>query len=286
MVIQQDISLFEQMQQALRRLLPVSTVPFQSPAAQTFGQVRPDALRLLYDDVVRLHPEAGRHYWNAHTWRTSMWVPVYCTILAFEHFHCMVDARRMQVLYAEGLAKEIFVPAEAISQGISDEKVPARALSEALDNIRAALSCITPVPPKLAGRHTADSILAALLLYYHDLPEYDNQHIRQRGECWLSAMGLSAESGYLDIDMSSYGLPDRIALNRRVCCQYFRCANAVLCSNCPKIPMEQRLPLLAQGWAEHDKAHADADADAQAQAQARTHDKTNTDADAHAEEKA
>ncbi len=260
MVIQEDLSINEQLQQALRRLLPVSTIPLESATDLTFGRVQTPALQLLYDEVARLHPEAGRHYWNAHAWRTCMWVPVYCTILAYEHHRCMVDARDLQVHFAEGLANTVYLPAHAVTLDISDEIAPATALAESLENVRTALCTITPIAAKLAGRHTADSVLSALLLYYHDLPQYDTRHIRKRGERWLDALGLPAESGYLDIDMSSYGLPDRLSLNRRVCCQYFRCPNAILCSNCPKIPMEQRLPLLASEWAEHDRAHANSNA--------------------------
>ena len=260
MVIQEDLSFYEQLQQALGRLLPVSATPLHGPADLTFGQVRQDVIQLLFDDVARLHPEAGRHYWNAHTWRTCMWVPVYATILAYEHRRCMVDARQLQVHFAEGLAKQVYVPEQAITLNMSDETGPATALANSLEQIRETLSNITPVAAKLAGRHTADSVLAALLLYYHDLPQYSTAHIRARGDIWLQAIGLPAESGYLDIDMSSYGLPDRLSLNRRVCCQYFRCTNAKLCSNCPKIPMEERLPLLASDWAEHDRAHAHSDA--------------------------
>ena len=257
MVIQEDITFYEQLQQALGRLLPVSATPLCGPADLTFGQVRPGVLQLLFDDVARLHPEAGRHYWNAHTWRTCMWVPVYTTILAYEHHRCMVDPRQLQVHYAEGLAKQVYLSEQAITPAISDEMAPATALAESLEQVRLALHNITPVAAKLAGRHTADSVLAALLLYYHDLPQYSPAHIRARGEIWLQAIGLSAESGYLDIDMSRYNLPDRLSLNRRVCCQYFRCPNAPLCSNCPKIPLQERLPLLASEWAEHDRAHAE-----------------------------
>lgn len=259
MVIQEDISFYEQLQQALGRLLPVSTTPLCGPADLTFGQVRQDALQLLFDDVARLHPEAGRHYWNAHTWRTCMWVPVYTTILAYEHHRCLVDSRQLQVHFSDGLAQQAYLPEHAITHNIADEIKAAAALADSLEQVRLALCNITPVAAKLAGRHTADSVLAALLLYYHDLPQYSTAHIRARGHVWLQAIGLPAESGYLDIDMSRYGLPDRLSLNRRVCCQYFRCPNAKLCSNCPKIPMEERLPLLASEWAEHDRAHAESD---------------------------
>jgi len=257
MVIKQDTSLHQQLQQALGRLLPVSAAPLLGPADLTFGQIRQQAVQALYDDVARLHPEAGRHYWTAHTWRTCMWVPVYTTVLAYEHHHCMVDARQLQVHFAEGLAKQIHLPESAFTLTDPNEPAAAAALSESLENVRLALDAITPIAAKLAGRHTADSVLAAILLYYHDLPQFDTNYIRARGQMWLNAMGLHAESGYLDIDMSGFGLPDRLSLNRRVCCQYFRCPNVVLCSNCPKIPMEQRLPLLAREWAEHDRAHAE-----------------------------
>ncbi|MGO1766467.1 MAG: (2Fe-2S)-binding protein [Advenella sp.] len=258
MVIQEeDSSFYEQLQQALGRLLPVSAAPLCGPADLTLGRVRQDALQLLFDDVARLHPEAGRHYWNAHTWRTCMWVPVYTTILTYEHHRCLVDARQMQIRFAEGLAKQVYLPEQAITRAISDEMAPATALAESLEQIRQQLNTITPLAAKLAGRHTADSVLAALLLYYHDLPQFNNAHIRVRGQIWLSAIGLASESGYLDVDMSGYGLPDRLSLNRRVCCQYFRCPNAPLCSNCPKIPLQERLPLLARDWAEHDRAHAE-----------------------------
>lgn len=259
MVIQEDLTFYEQLQRALERLLPVATTPLQDTVDLTFGRVRQETLQLLYDDVARLHPEAGRHYWNAHTWRTCMWVPVYTTILAYERHHCMIDARLLQVHFADGLAKQVHLPEPAITLNMTDEIAAAAALMQSLENVRVALCDITPIAAKLAGRHTADSVLAALLLYYHDLPQYSTAHIRERGQTWLQAIGLPAESGYLDIDMHSFGLPDRLSLNRRVCCQYFRCPNAVLCSNCPKIPMEQRLPLLASEWAQHDRAHAETD---------------------------
>src|SRR5690606_34394837 len=157
MVIQEDLSFYEQLQQALGRLLPVSTTPLQGPADLTFGQVRQEVLQWLFDDVARLHPVAGRHYWNAHTWRTCMWVPVYTTILAYEHHRCLVDARQLQVHFADGLAQQAYLPGDAITRQIPDETKPAAALADSLEQVRLALCNITPVAAKLAGRHTADS---------------------------------------------------------------------------------------------------------------------------------
>ena len=256
MVTDTKTSFANQLRQELGALLPSSPVALDSPIDLHVECPQAEPLQRLYADVARLHPEAGRHYWTAHTWRTCMWVPVYATVLAFERHRCLADPRQMQVRYENGLAVMTHLPDQAITTEIADESPAATALGEALEAVRRTLEAVMPIPAKLAGRHTADSVLAALLLYYHDLPQYSNALLRERGQVWLSALGLSNESGYLQIDMRPHALPDRLSLNRRVCCQYFRCPNAELCNNCPKIPLEQRLPLLAEEWARHDKAHA------------------------------
>lgn len=256
MVIDTKTSFEDQLRQELSVLLPSSPVALNSPIDVHFEYPQAEPLRRLYADVARLHPEAGRHYWTAHTWRTCMWVPTYATVLAFERHRCLADPRQIQVRYENGLAVMTHLPGQAITTEIPDENVAAAALEQALEAVRKTLEAIMPIPAKLAGRHTADSVLAALLLYYHDLPQYSNTLLQERGNAWLRALNLSNESGYLQIDMRPHALPDRLSLNRRVCCQYFRCTNAQLCNNCPKIPLDQRLPLLAEEWAKHDKAHA------------------------------
>lgn len=198
------------------------------------------------------HPEAGPHYWGCRSWSLLLWQPAYATVLAVELAAVLPDFSAMQQRLLPGMVAGFSLPEQMLQPAAiaSLRQQAARQLTEMADCLHAQLHAQQPLHPKLAGRLLADCVAAALLRVQQQRPALANATVTDWCGQWLDAMQLPQASGLWPVALEQGG--ERLALERRACCQHFRRCDGTLCSTCPKLKPAARIALLRQEWAQQD----------------------------------
>lgn len=266
------------LQQLIRHYLPSMTLDLQ-PASDkelTATEANHKLIGQLYQAIQQSEPDAGRFYWSAQCWNMLCWQPIILSVVSASQFRLITDVNQMgQRVQGAGVAG-LSIPHSAFaiapdsgtehSNEVHKDLALIRAsgskLKALLENLLAQTTEHFPLNHNLARRLFADRILSTLLLLQRlnnqgDFNESSNQHTEALAWQWLEATGLQEASGLMRIEFGSDTATDtdtqsteRLALNRKGCCQHFRKSDGKVCASCPKNKMPERIQLIQQSWRE------------------------------------
>ena len=233
---------------AISRCLPGLDGVIAPAAADaiTADAANPQPVRQLVAHWQQAHPEAGPHYWGSRVWTLLLWQPVYLAVLAVHLAGCLprltVMAQRQQGGFVAGFS----LPDDGLQRGseaalIASAGARLQALSQPLLEL---VNQQVKLHPKMAGRLQADCLLAALLHVQRCDARFDNARLQALASQWLAALAQPDASALMTVVLDDGR--QRLALERKVCCQHFRRCDGALCSTCPKLKPAARLALLKQ----------------------------------------
>lgn len=206
---------------------------------------RPGPLRALCRHWAQAYPEAGAHYVALRCWGLAIWQPVYLSVIAA---HLDTHVPRLDGLvqpvmdgFPSGFQLPAHVPmrAAALSSRIHLAAGELRGLCQSM---RAALTSLVALNARAADRLQAECVLGALLLVHRSAPGLDEAEVLALGENWLAQLGIAGGCGFFAYRARD-GTP-ALALDRKVCCHYFRRHDGEKCSTCPKLPLDKRIARL------------------------------------------
>lgn len=233
---------------ALRHVLPGLDGRVGPPAAGSLcaGPAGEAAVGELVAHWRLAHPEAGPPYWGSRSWTMLVWQPVYLAVLSLHLSGCLPRLAGMAQARRDGLVSGFSLPPAGLvrvdeAEGLACAGVALRTLCWSLFD---TLAAATPLHPKMAGRLLADCTLSALLQAQRCDARLDNARLQALTPRWLQALDLPAASGLVAVRLDDGR--ERLALQRKVCCQHFRRHDGELCSTCPKRKPAARLALLKQ----------------------------------------
>lgn len=206
---------------------------------------RQGPLRALCRHWGEAYPEAGAHYVALRCWGLAIWQPVYLSVIAA---HLDTHVPRLDGLvqpvvdgFPSGFQLPAHVPmrAAALSSRIHLAAGELRGLCQ---STRAALTPLVALHARAADRLQAECVLGALLLVHRSTPSLSDADLPGWGENWLAQLGIAGGCSFFAYRARD-GTP-ALALDRKVCCHYFRRHDGEKCSTCPKLPLDKRIARL------------------------------------------
>lgn len=191
------------------------------------------------------HPEAGPLYWGSRAWTLAVWQPLYLVMIAVHEVGAVPRLAGLGQSVVDGFVGGFSLPAHApVVAGCEDALIDAAAqeASAACAALYQELAPRQKIHPKMAGRLQADCLLAALL-YVAGRQGWPRARVEALAARWLAAMNLAGASGLMPVAVPG---GERLALERKVCCQHFRRADGELCSTCPKLDRAERMQRLVE----------------------------------------
>jgi siderophore ferric iron reductase len=203
------------------------------------------ALRALCRHWAEAYPEAGAHYVALRCWGLAIWQPVYLSVIAA---HLDTHVPRLAGLaqpvvdgFPSGFQLPVHSPLKATAL-FSRIRLAASEMRELCQSTRAALMPLVALHARAADRLQAECALGALLLVHRNTPGLDDAEVMALGDEWLAQLGITDGCGFFAYRARD-GTP-ALALDRKVCCHYFRRHDGEKCSTCPKLPLDKRIARL------------------------------------------
>ncbi|MDC7689848.1 siderophore ferric iron reductase [Vogesella indigofera] len=232
----------------LARILPGLDGQVGAPASSdiTVDAANPAPVAALLQHWQQAHPEAGPHYWGSRSWTLLLWQPVYLAVLAVHLAGCLPRLTGMAQRQHGGFVAGFSLPDAGLQHGseavlIASAGAQLQALSQPLLEL---VNQHVKLHPKMAGRLLADCLLAALLHAQRCDAQLGNPRLLALAPQWLAALAQPDASALMTVALDDGR--QRLALERKVCCQHFRRCDGELCSTCPKLKPAARLALLKQ----------------------------------------
>lgn len=202
------------------------------------------ALRALCQHWKNAYPEAGSHYLALRCWGLAIWQPVYLMVIAVHLATCVPRLTGMAQPVEEGYPRGFRVPPHAPVGGALDERMThaAEELKVFCSRMRSALAPHVMLHDRAAAALQAECVLGALLAMQPHHPALPPGGIEQWGRDWLARLGIEGGCGFFAYRARD-GTPAH-ALERTVCCHFFRRRDGDKCSTCPKLPLDARIALL------------------------------------------
>lgn len=202
-------------------------------------------LRALCRHWEQAYPEAGALYVALRCWGLAIWQPVYlCVIAAHLDTHVPRLAGLAQPV-VDGFPSGFQLPSHAPLKAatlVSRLRLTAGELRGFCQSTRAALMPMVALHARAADRLQAECVLGALLLVHRGRPGLADAEVAALGEEWLAQLGIPGGCGFFAYRARD-GTP-ALALDRKVCCHYFRRHDGEKCSTCPKLPLDKRIARL------------------------------------------
>ncbi len=225
------------------RLVPGLSGQVAAPAGPG---VRPGAdnaqsIARLRDLWGQRYPEAGPHYLALRCWGLLIWQPVYLSVIAVHRSPILPDLSRMhQPVPDDGFIIGYTLERHDPLRACLGRRMQAAAAQ--LRNVCATfyreLTQVLRVSPRAAESMQADCVLYALLAARRDDGAAANDWAQRQAVEWMALLGLRGRSGYLTWQRADQ---PAIAVDRRVCCHYFRRRDGDYCSTCPKLDLAERM---------------------------------------------
>ncbi len=252
--------------------MPAMAPVIREPAADEYilGADNQGFIASLYQAVEHASPEAGRFYWAAQSWNMLTWQPIILTLASVSLFNLAPDFSRIgirrqgEIVTGLSLAENLFGDSADIridKEHTDASHAVARYLKSFLEHGLNEFSTHYPINRNLARRLFADRVLSTLLLLQsissqsvatatQPYSRLLNTQTEALAEFWLQALGLEGASALMRIPFQDNAFPEgeRLALNRKGCCQHFRKADGDVCASCPKNKMPERIRLIQESW--------------------------------------
>ena len=203
-------------------------------------------LQALCRHWVEAYPEAGAHYVALRCWGLAIWQPVYLSVIAAHLDSHVPELAGLTQPVIDGFPSGFQLPVRAPMKAASlveRMRLAAGELRGLCDVTRAAIMPLVALHARAADRLQAECVLGALLLVHRSSPRLlEDAKVAAIGEKWLAQLGIAGGCG-----MFAYRARDgtlALALDRKVCCHYFRRHDGEKCSTCPKLPLDKRIARL------------------------------------------
>ncbi len=239
------------LQKQFDRLIPGRQQTAVDPASERWiSQASTgSSINRFISNAQQLHPEAGPRYWYARTWSVLSWQPAVLSLLCVHKL-----GKKFALNSFEQRETADGVHGYRFNNQPEFEDHPALIATQA-DQLNAYLSPITEQLQRsgnfkraLAEGLLADRILATLLRL-QPLMGLTNTALKSFASQWLQSLQIEHASGLMSIAVTPSD--EHLALDRKSCCQAFRCRDGSLCSTCPRIPRQDRINQLRQQWNQH-----------------------------------
>lgn len=187
------------------------------------------------------YPEAGQPYASVRSWTLLMWQPVFLSVLGVHGADAVVPVDRLWQRVEQGVVAGFRLQASWPQEPASEaERIQAASvrLLRVRDELLAGLKAVTRIKPLIANRLLADMLLIALQRVGVAVAGFSNDCVQALGKTWLAATGLSDQSRYLPLELSSGQAV--LGLERRACCMHYRRDDGGYCSSCPKLSLPER----------------------------------------------
>ncbi|MFC6669911.1 siderophore ferric iron reductase [Marinobacterium aestuariivivens] len=205
----------------------------------------------LLEHLRHHYPEAGHHYWSVRCWGLLIWQPVVLGLAAVHLGGCALRFTNLGQQAGDGIVAGYSLPDQPLQPG-SESRLIAQAAYEIRslgDPLLEQLAGLVRINPVLARRLLADRVLATLLHLQAESQQPDNDALHDLARCWLTALDLDGASDLMSIDRPGGG--QRLALDRKGCCQHYRRLDGGLCSTCPRLARAERIERLQLEWSDH-----------------------------------
>ncbi|WP_417594238.1 siderophore ferric iron reductase [Oceanospirillum sp.] len=254
--------------------MPAMAPVIRQPDADEYilGADNQSFITSLYQAIEYASPEAGRFYWAAQSWNMLTWQPIILTLASVSLFNLAPDFSRIGIRLQGEMAAGLSLGENAFSDysgvraqvGSTDIFCdPAHHLKTFLEQSLNDISVYYPINRNLARRLFADRVLSTLLLLQslssqsvatatQPYARLLNTQTEALAEYWLQALELEGASSLMRIPFQSDAFPEgeRLALNRKGCCQHFRKADGEVCASCPKNKIPERIRLIQESWSQ------------------------------------
>ncbi|VFR17968.1 Putative iron reductase in siderophore [Alcaligin] cluster [plant metagenome] len=219
----------------------VGVIAHDGPPGIRAGADNSALIARLRDHWRARYPEAGPHYLALRCWGLLIWQPIYLGVIAAHEARGVPDLSRLSAPWRDdGFLAGYHISRHALRHGVFHARMDdvAGQLRALCAGLLAELSSVVHISTKAAQCMQADIVLNALLTLRPDDREKSNAQAQCRAAQWLARLGLSGRSSYFEC-----GAPGRplLAVDRQVCCHYFRKRDGDYCSTCPKLEMHERI---------------------------------------------
>jgi siderophore ferric iron reductase len=207
--------------------------------------------RLATDDTsLQLHhllsfwstasPEAGSSYWASQSWAMWIWQPAYFSVLAVHLNQCLPNIKLLSQKETKGHIAGFSIQSHEphFDNEHSLIQMAGKQLLQLWPSWYKLFIQHQLFPIKLAECILADCILAALLIVPQNENRWNKKQLFKTAEQWLQACKLHKRHAFLSLELNHSQTV--IGLNRRTCCQYFRCTEGIECNSCPRRSLSDR----------------------------------------------
>lgn len=226
--------------QSARFQPPPNTELFQFTAAHA-----PAYLSLLHERLAQAHPEGGKIYWSTTAWRILNWNPILFSVMAVHSLGKAVCLQGSGLWVTQDSIEGSALEDHPVFSGQEDELIhyAGQQIQMLMGTLHTAATQSFALPIKLAQKLTTDALVECLIMQ-NQLAQpalaLRQDPLQTRLDKWLNAAGLPLITGTLLLPNGQLGL------NRQVCCQYYRIQAGGECPDCTRIPMPQRLVMMAE----------------------------------------
>lgn len=239
---------------ALKHLLAekLPGMPFSENEASSAGLIYPHTIGVaapaLYQSISDSTPEAGHFYWSAQCWNMLCWQPVILTLISV---HCTGLSPKLSVIgqYQEAdVVRGLTLNEASFSHPESQQLAFLSAAQQLKTYLNSALNQLTEhfaLNRKLMRYLFADRVLSTLLLLQQATSSTENPALKALASQWLEELELQEMSSLMGIHFEG---SERLALDRKGCCQHFRREGAVVCASCPRHKKPERIRLILESW--------------------------------------
>ncbi len=192
------------------------------------------AIRDLYLQLSETYPEAGKAYWLTRTWELLCWQPIYIAFISIYRFNALPNLYGMAQYVKPCFVTGYRFDDESLTRGEAETLIQeAGAQIKALFNYyQTQMNQWIRIRPGFTHQLMSDGVLACLTKIQEQIPEYDNEIIRDHAVLWLQALGLDS-CNVLALREVADNQPLRLV--RKSCCLTHKCEGRKLCDNCPKL---------------------------------------------------
>ncbi|MDN3616952.1 siderophore ferric iron reductase [Vibrio gallaecicus] len=212
---------------------------YSSPSI-TYGLPCSADIKVLYDSIATVSPEAKQAYWLTRTWGLLCWQPIYLSFISIYACHGLPKIKDM----SQDLREQFIAGYQFNDDGVRINEqntlieIAATELHLLFDFYREEIGEWARIRPGFTNHLFADAILGCIVQFQQFQPEIPNSYFLEQAKIWIIAAGLPLKS--LE-GLSVNPETSKLHLVRTSCCLVYKCTGRKLCSDCPKLPENREM---------------------------------------------
>ncbi|ETD70219.1 hypothetical protein V757_08165 [Pelistega indica] len=203
----------------------------------------------LYQAISKQHPESGSIHWTCRTWNLLIWQAIYVVVGVAQSASIVPSLENFGLHIKEYEVKGYSFSNQPLFTADQDEVIAfaGKQIQQFIHVLYEAFNQQYVFKRKLADKLCADCLNAAL--HYHNslVTRYHQEEIETLAYKWLSACQLPIQASTITLPALNKLTQLSFGFNRQTCCQEFRIEKGILCDNCPKRTVTQRIQCMIEG---------------------------------------